>query len=240
MVWLTDSTIFNRQQIETIVKFPFTDTLGITSLKADTIQMRYLAPRAPRGRAARRAPYNVGTGISSQVRPDLTDHFTAPAPFLQPDTSKIAFFELQKEEKTRQPYSMIKDTSNTCRYYLNTDLKTGHNYLFITDSAAFRSIYGDCSDSTGIRFFRPDSGNSFGKLILDIKGHYGGKIIQLLDNQEKLVKQIYLKDTIKLEFPLLEKGNYRVRAIFDLNNDGKWTTGDFDIGLAAGTGIILS
>jgi hypothetical protein len=72
---------------------------------------------------------------------------------------------------------------------------------------------------------------SFGKLILDIKGHFGGKIIQLLDNQEKLVKQIYLKDTIKLEFPLLEKGKYRVRAIFDLNNDGKWTTGDFDIRL---------
>ena len=230
MVWLTDSTIFNRQQIETIVKFPFTDTLGITSLKADTIQMRYLAPRAPRGRAARRAPYNVGTGISSQVRPDLRIILTAPAPFLQPDTSKITFFELQKEEKTRQPFSMIKDTGNTCRYYLNTVLKPGHNYLFITDSAAFRSIYGDCSDSTAIRF-SVRTPESFGKLILDIKGHYGGKIIQLLDNQEKLVKQIYLKDTIKLEFPLLEKGKYRVRAIFDLNNDGKWTTGDFDIRL---------
>ena len=230
MVWLTDSTIFNRQQIETIVKFPFTDTLGITSLKADTIQMRYLAPRAPRGRTARRTPYNVGTGISNQVRPDLRIILTAPAPFLQPDTSKIAFFELQKEEKTRQPFSMIKDTGNTCRYYLNTDLKPGHNYLFITDSAAFRSIYGDCSDSTGIRF-SVRTPESFGKLILDIKGYYGGKIIQLLDNQEKLVKQFYLKDTIKLEFPLLERNKYRVRAIFDLNNDGKWTTGDFDTGL---------
>ena len=34
--------------------------------------------------------------------------------------------------------------------------------------------------------------------------------------------------TGKLEFPLLEKGNYRLRVIFDLNGDGKWTTGDFD------------
>ena len=35
----------------------------------------------------------------------------------------------------------------------------------------------------------------------------------------------------KLEFPLLETGTYRVRVIYDLNNDGKWTTGDFATGL---------
>jgi hypothetical protein len=70
---------------------------------------------------------------------------------------------------------------------------------------------------------------SFGKLILDITGYAGGRIIQLLDNTEKLIRQVYLRDNGKVEFPLLEKGKYRVRAIFDLNNDGKWTTGDFDI-----------
>ncbi len=33
----------------------------------------------------------------------------------------------------------------------------------------------------------------------------------------------------KVEFPLLKKGAYRVRVIYDLNNDKKWTTGDFSI-----------
>ncbi len=37
-----------------------------------------------------------------------------------------------------------------------------------------------------------------------------------------------MKENGKVEFPLLEKGTYRLRVIFDLNNDGKWTTGDFD------------
>jgi hypothetical protein len=37
-----------------------------------------------------------------------------------------------------------------------------------------------------------------------------------------------MKGERKLEFPLLEKGKYRLRVIFDLNGDGKWTTGDFD------------
>ena len=29
------------------------------------------------------------------------------------------------------------------------------------------------------------------------------------------------------EFLYLDKGTYRLRVIYDLNGDGKWTTGDF-------------
>jgi hypothetical protein len=227
-VWLTDSTVYNLQQIETIVTFPFTDTLGVTGPKTDTVPMRYLTPRAPRGRVAKRTPFNVSTGISGHIRPDKRIILTAPAPFLTPDTSLISIFELQKEEKIRQSFSLAKDTVNACRYYVNTDLKPGTNYLFLADSAAFKSIYGNVSDSTGIRFsvMTPES---FGKLILNITGYEGSLIIQLLDNTEKPVRQVYLKNSGRLEFPLLEKGKYRVRAIFDLNNDGKWTTGDFNL-----------
>jgi hypothetical protein len=227
-VWLTDSTIYNRQQIETIVTYPLTDTLGITGPTTDTVQMRYLAPRAPRGRVARQAAYKVNTGISGQVRPDKKIILTAPAPFMPPDTSLIYFSELLKEEKIRQSFSVVRDTDNACRYYINIDLKPGSSYLFVADSGAFHSIYGDCSDSTGVRF-SVRTRESFGKLTMDISGYEGPKIFQLLDNTEKILKQVCLGNNGKLEFPLLEKGKYRVRAIFDLNNDGKWTTGDFDI-----------
>jgi hypothetical protein len=37
-----------------------------------------------------------------------------------------------------------------------------------------------------------------------------------------------MNDEGPVVFPLLEKGTYRARAIFDINNDGKWTTGDFE------------
>lgn len=227
-VWLTDSTVYNRSQIETIIRYPFTDTLGITAPKDDTIPMRYITPRVSRIKGVKRTPYLISTGITGQVRPDKKIILTAPAPFMPPDTSRLAFYELLKEGKSRHPFSLYKDTSNSCRYYMDTELKPGKNYLFITDSAAFSSIYGEYSDSTGIKF-SVLSPESFGKLILDVKGYYGDKIIQLLDNQEKPVRQVYLKDTIKLEFPLIEKGKYRARAIFDLNNDGEWTTGDFNL-----------
>jgi hypothetical protein len=38
-----------------------------------------------------------------------------------------------------------------------------------------------------------------------------------------------MKKDGKAVFPLLEVGTYRVRVIYDLNGDGKWTTGDFTL-----------
>jgi uncharacterized protein (DUF2141 family) len=228
-VWLTDSTVYNRQQISTIVQFPFTDTLGITALKADTIVMRYLAPRAPRNRVVKRTPYKVNSGIKAgQLRPDLRIKFTAPVPMKNPDTSRLKLFKMVKDEKSDIPFSILRDSANSCICFMNADLQPGESYLFISDSAAFVSIYGDYSDSTGIKFalMTPES---FGKLILNIKNYEGGRIIQLLDNSEKVLREQYMNEDGTIGFPLLEKGKYRLRAIFDLNGDKKWTTGEFDI-----------
>lgn len=228
-VWLTDSTVYNRPQLETIIRFPFTDSLGITSLRTDTILMRYIAPRAPRARPARRIPYNVTTGnLTGMIRPDKRIIFSAPTPFGLVDTSRIRFYEIIKDQKYKIPYSIAKDTLNTCRCFVETNLKPGNSYMFIAERSAFTGIYGDASDSTGTRFsvMVPES---FGMLTLDLANYQGGTIVQLLDNNEKLRREIFTEGEGKIEFPLLEQGFYRVRAVFDLNGDRKWTTGDFDI-----------
>ncbi len=104
------------------------------------------------------------------------------------------------------------------------------NYLFIADSASFGNIYGEQSDSTGNKF-NVKTEESYGKLVLNIKNYEGTRIIQLLTEAEKPVREISMDKDGKVEFPLLEKGSYRVRVVYDLNNDGKWTTGNFFRGL---------
>jgi hypothetical protein len=104
----------------------------------------------------------------------------------------------------------------------------GKKYLFIAESAAFGNIYREYSDSIGIKFAEKDP-ESYSKLKLNIKNYKGNRIIQLLDNNEKLVREEYMKEDGVLLFPLLESGLYRLRVIYDLNGDGKWTTGDFDL-----------
>jgi hypothetical protein len=52
-------------------------------------------------------------------------------------------------------------------------------------------------------------------------------IVELIDQKEALIRSKYLTGFEEVEFPYLTPGNYRVRIIFDANQNGKWDTGSF-------------
>ena len=226
-VWLTDSSLYSNPAIETIVRYPFTDSLGITSYKQDTISMRFAAPRVTRGIKVKKNEFTYENNIRSGfLKPGQTIVFTSLTPFREPDTSRIRLWELDKKDTTRIPYRMVRDSLTRTKYYLKTNIAEGKNYLFVADSASFGNIYNESADSVGIKFSikKPDT---YGKLTFNVKNYVGGRIIQLLDKSEKLIAETYMEKDGKAVFPLLETGTYRVKVIYDLNGDKKWTTGDF-------------
>ena len=226
-VWLTDSTLYSKPQISTIVKYPFTDTLGVLGYKEDTIPMRFLTPRAPRVAKVKKTKLTVENNISGgSLKPGQTIVFKSQTPFRQPDTTRIKLFELIEKEKQRVPYQLLKDSTNSLIYVLKAKWVKDKKYLLIADSASFSNIYNEYSDSTGIKFSLKDP-ESYSKLILNITNCEGPCIIQLLDNTEKLIAVAKISKDGKIEFPLLDAGRYRIRVIYDLNGDGQWTTGDF-------------
>jgi len=226
-IWLTDSSLYSQPQIKTIIKFPFTDTLGVTGYKQDTIVMRYLAPRPPRVAKVKRTVFTYESTIQSGfLKPGQSIIFKSKIPFRQPDTSKIKLYELVEATRQSLPYRMIKDSANSCKYYLKTKLAEGKKYLLIADRASFSDIYNDFSDSAGTKFSIKDP-ESYCKLTIAIKNYNGNRIIQLLDKSEKLVAENYMTKDGKAVFPLLDPGVYRLRVIYDLNGDREWTTGDF-------------
>jgi len=229
-IWLSDSSLYSKPQINTIVKYPFTDTLGVNGYKQDTIMMRFLMPKTPKtAKPARikRTVFTFENNISSGfLKPGQTIVFKAKTPFRQPDTSKIKLYELVQTSKQKVPFRLVKDSLSSTKYYLKTKLAQEKKYLFIADSASFGNIYDETSDSLGIRFSIKDP-DSYCKLTLEIAGYNGDMIIQLLDKSEKLIAENYIKKAGKTVFPLLDPGSYRVRVIYDLDGDHKWTTGDF-------------
>ncbi|MBG0859918.1 MAG: Ig-like domain-containing protein [Bacteroidales bacterium] len=227
LVWLTDTALYRQQEIAAVVRYPFTDTTGALTEKVDTIRRRFLLPRSTRARI-KPAPLRVTTNISTgSLKPGQRITLVSPAPFRQPDTSRIRLYEVVKSGKTGLPYEIRKDTLNSCRLFISASLEPGKNYLYIADSASLGTIYGENSDSSGIRFMVREP-ESYGKLRVNIKNYKGDRIIQLLDGNDKVLQQVYMKEDGMAEFGLLEKGTYRLRTLYDLNNDGKWTTGDFD------------
>jgi hypothetical protein len=224
-VWLTDSSLYSRQRITTLLKYPFTDSLGITGYKKDSIEMRYLA-RTTKGTKIKKTVFRFETNLSSSLKPGQSVILTSKTPFGQIDTSRIKLYEVEQATRQKVPYQLVKDSANSCRLYLKTKLVESKKYLFTADSASFSNIYKEQSDSIGINFSIKDA-ESYEKLTLDIKNYEGNRIIQLLDKSEKLVGERYMTKNGKAVFPLLDPGFYRARVIYDLNGDGKWTTGDF-------------
>jgi len=229
-VWLTDTALYSQEAIRTLVTYPFTDSLGTGTYRTDTVTGRFVRPRQARGGTAARQAYRVSSPLSAgSLKPGQRIRFTSPTPLAVTDTSKLTIFEIVDDRKIRIPYSLIPDSLNSCITYMDIALRQGGNYIFSSDSAAFRSIYGEASDSTGGRF-SVRTPEAYGQLAMNITNHTGQRIIQLLDRQEKIVKEVIMKEDGLIEFPLLEKGFYRLRTIYDLNGDGKWTTGDFKTG----------
>lgn len=226
-VWITDSAVYSRPTISTILKYPFTDTLGIHGYKEDTIPMRFTFPRALRGELKKPPMLALQNNITGGgLKPGQRVVFTAETPLREPDTSLIRLYEVAEKKRLNLPYSFIRDTSNSGKLTLNAKLAEGKQYLFIADSASISDIYNLHIDSIGIPFSVREA-SSYSKLELDITNSGGKTIIQLLDNAEKLLAELPFEGDGKLTFSLLDKGNYRLRAISDLNGDGKWTTGDY-------------
>jgi uncharacterized protein (DUF2141 family) len=227
-VWLTDSLLYSRQLIKTLISYPFTDSTGLIKTKTDSIPMRFTFPRISRARDTK-SKLAVSSSIQAgSLKPGQGIKFLSETPFRKPDTTKIRLYETEKTSRKLVPYQFNNDSLSSREYLMKAKLTEGSSYLLIANAGSFSDIYGDASDSTGMKFLvrTPDS---FCDLILTISNVSGNTIIQLLDEKEKLLMEKHVSKSGKLEFPLLEKGKYRLRAINDLNGDGKWTTGDYQL-----------
>ena len=229
-VWLTDSSLYNRPTDSTLVKYPFTDSLKKIVYKTDTIPMRFVMPRSFKGGKVKKAKYGLGSNIGTGfLKPGQNIVFISETPFRQADTSKIHIYDITDKEKKLNKYSLERDTINSGRYVMNSVITLGKKYLLIADSAAFGNIYNESNDSTAFKFSLKDP-ESYSSLTLNISNYKGERIIQLLDKSEKIVREVFMNKDGKVLFSLLENGNYRIRVIYDLNGDKKWTTGDFNSG----------
>jgi hypothetical protein len=229
LIWMTDTALYSRPQIITLFTYPFTDTTGNLIRKQDTIQMRFVIPRSPRVRA-KPAPFRVTSNISSgSIKPGWQIVFKSQTPFRAPDTSRIRLYVIEEKNRTKMPFSFIRDSLNSCRLTLDVQPEKGKSYLFIADLAAFGNIYGEQSDSTGTRFVVRDE-KTFGSILINIKNYVGDRIIQLLSADGKLTGEKKMQKDGKVEFKYIDQGKYRLRVIYDLNGDGKWTSGDFITG----------
>lgn len=231
VVWLTDSTLYNQNLIATYLKYPSLDSAEMIVYKQDTVQMRFIAPRTTRAPIIKKpaALTIFNNTAAGMIKPGQEIIFRSETPLLPPDTSKIRLYDVTKKDTLPVPCYFIRDSLTATRYLFKADILPENKYFFVADSAAFSNYYGEHSDSIGLRLSMKPA-DSYGALKFNIINGDGDMIIQLLDKSEKLVREDKRNGDGIIDFPLMEPGSYRAKIIFDLNGDGKWTSGDFTAG----------
>jgi len=236
-IWLTDSAFYSRERITLYLVHPETDSLGQLQQVSDTLNFMYRDVSRGRGpRAAmvkNKLPLRTNLSQSAGLRPGEQPAFVFDSPVIDPDTSLIKLFIRSDTVQIRQQYHIHRDSSNSKKFILKTTLVPDSNYVFVAEKGAFNNIYGHYNDSI-VYNFKVRNPDQFGQLIMNITGFKGKIIVQLMDTKEDIVreKKISLPDESMIEFPYLDNKEYLVKVIFDIDGNGEWTTGDYDIGLS--------
>lgn len=228
MLWITDPEVYGIDMMETLLTYPFTDSTGTLISRTDTLNLRFTKPPAPRGGAGRIPPLQLTTNLTGKLRPGTEPFFRSTTPLTDPDTSLITLIQTIDSVQTELAYEFIRDSITARRLRMNAALTPGGSYSMICLAGAFRDIYGNATDSTNYRFSIATN-EDYGSVKVKLSGYEGYVIIQVMAERDKIVRQAYLKSPGEVDFPLLDKGRYRLKAIYDLDSNRVWTTGDYNL-----------
>jgi uncharacterized protein (DUF2141 family) len=228
MLWLTRPEVYDLELIEGLITYPFTDSTGMLISRTDTVSFRYRKPAPPRGGTGKVPGLRLTTNANGKVRPGTIPFFRSSTPLAEPDTSLIRFTRTMDSLQVSVPYEFVRDSVTSLGFVMKTELEAGSAYNLLLNSGAFRDIYGLASDSTAYRFTVATE-EDYGSLKVLFAGYDGDMIIQLISGKDRVAREMKARSPGEASFPFLDKGTYRLKAIYDLDSNGVWTTGNYDL-----------
>lgn len=234
--WIKDSTLYNIDTLKMAVTYTTkdsllkdirkTDTITTVTKKSfvkkekkkkkdeqDTIQVRHL---------------NIDISCFRSVFDGYKDGFiTMEHPLDSFDRKAIRLTTQQDSTTVEVPFNFTKDENSVRTYRIVANWEESRSYTFSIDSGAVRSIYGITNNKIEQQFkIRPIK--EYGMISLRINGLDGQPAFaEILNKSDKPIRKVKVENNTA-EFNFIPAGSYYFRLCIDRNNDGIWTTGDYE------------
>ncbi|HEC44645.1 MAG TPA: hypothetical protein ENI20_17660 [Bacteroides sp.] len=235
--WITDSLIYKRDSLTMLATYLASDSLLNMVPFYDTLKFNYREPAKKEVRTRRRDKDAVGDdtewltitagpegGREQDIyrpMPIISQH-----PVLEIDTSRINLVKIEDTLEIAVPYSLDHDKVKLRRYLLNVDWEGITTYKLDIYPGAFTDIYGLTNDTINLRFRTKDP-EYYSRILLNLSGVRGQKIIQVLDKGQKVIRSKIVREDGIVEFDYMEPAGFILKLIHDSNEDGEWNTGDY-------------
>ena len=245
--WLVDTTLISQRTLMVHLHSPRTDSLNRLIFTDDTLRLVFEEPAqqqqqssrlrrdrneaedSPKPRTAMET-MTITPNIRNGGTMDLTDRLqlTASQPIEKIDPSKILLQEQFDTLKRTVAFTLLRDSANIRKAYIDWNLKEDTRYFLTIDSMSFTSIYDVFNDSTGISFMsQKENFYSIVEITFDSIPPCPLVVQALRGDREELIKQVTLTQGNVATFEFLKPDKYKFKLIYDLNGNGKWDTGNY-------------
>ena len=146
----------------------------------------------------------------------------ANIPLQKYDSLKIELLQ----DSLSVPYKLVPTKNHA--FTLIFDKQFGTKYQLKLLPGAIIDFLNHKNKDTIVRSIDIPKKNTYGNLIVDVKNQDQLPVyIELLNEQNKLVKKSKTQTSSNFMFKYLVPGKYHLRLVLDTNNNNKWDTGNY-------------
>lgn len=177
-------------------------------------------------------PLEVKVNAPSNMAPDQNPLITFDTPLEVLDTAKIHLYSQQDTLWFRSPMLIRPHAVLPRTYEVVGEWRPEGKYSLEADSAAFVNIYGTAANATKAGF-QVASNDQFATILFTVSGLQCDHLVaELLSSSDAPVKTAKAERGT-VEFFYVTPGTYYLRLYEDLNDNGRWDTGNYDLDLQA-------
>ncbi|HUH33500.1 MAG TPA: Ig-like domain-containing domain [Daejeonella sp.] len=206
-LWIQDLT-FDSLKVSIAAKAKPLDTVQVTRNKRDTYN---------------RAVTISDNLASGKLKPGGEVVLTMSSPVASYDLTKFALLE---DSVSVTGLQILKDSLSTRKYKVKFPWRSNREYTIKASADAFTDIFNNKSkDFTSTLTL--DTEENYGTIALAVSVPETGKtyLIQWLNNEDKLLRTDKVTKDTTINYIRYPTAKYKVRVVYDLNNNEVWDTG---------------
>ena len=234
-LWISDSLVLRQDTVILKMNYLKTDSLNRDLTQSDTLSFNFREPRQTRREKEKEGKEEIRfLGVRHNMQSTHEIYSPVQLEFEQPvigfDSSKVHFTREVDSVSSPVPFTMVGDTLNPRKYTLRHKWEPGGKYRLTIDSASVHSVYGLWNNKVE-QAFAVKALDQYGNLMFQLSGLPAGKpaYVELLDKSDKPFRKVRVKNNEALIFDI-NPGTVYARLFIDDNEDGEWTTGDYEKG----------
>lgn len=229
--WLTDSLAIGQDSIFLEMTYLKSDSAYNLVPQTDTISAIYRAPRlTAKAKEAidkknRERMLELRSNAKSGFEVYDTLRILSPMPIDSIWADSIGLYEKVDTVYKSVLFTLQPTDSVPLGYLVMARLEQGKSYELRLDSGAVRDVYGVANKAKKFTL-QLKTAEDYSTLLIKIPTYDPAIRLQLLDEKDKPVRELpaSLEGT---KFEYLTPKAYYLRLYFDLDGNGKWTTGDW-------------